>query len=83
MTYNWIFAILKIEMSKTSDSAVKRIGKRFVTKDTLNRKVCSVRPSTFKIKHDHRLKMTFLKGIRKRLLSTTKRIFFRLKNPEE
>ena len=69
-------------MLKTSLSAVKRIGKRFVIKDTLNRKVGYGRPRAFTIKDDHRLKMTVLKGIRKRLLSTaknknrTKKFFF-------
>ena len=53
-------------------SVVKKIGQRFVIKGTLNRKVCSVRSRSFTIKHDHRLKMTVLKSIRKCLLSTPK-----------
>ena len=46
MTYKWIFETLKIEILKTSTSSVKRIGEMFVIKDTLNRKVGSVRPSS-------------------------------------
>ena len=64
MTYKWILAILKTEMFKTSVSAVKRIGQRFVIKSTLNRKVGSSRPRAPTIKHEHRLKMTLLKGIK-------------------
>ena len=74
MTYKWIFAILKIEMLKTSLSAVKRIGKMFVIEGTFNRKIGyggSI-ASTSTIKHDNRLKITVFKGIRKHLLSTTK-----------
>ena len=72
MTYKLIFAILKIEILKTSLSAVKRIGQRFVIKGKLNRKIGSGRPRTSTIKHNHTLKMTVLKGIRKRLFSTAK-----------
>ena len=36
MTYEWIFANFNIEMLKTSTSAVKRIGQRFVIKETIN-----------------------------------------------
>ena len=64
MIYKWIFEILKIEKVKTLLSAVKKIGKRFVTKGTSNRKVGSghLRASTIKL--DHRLKMNILKGMR-------------------
>ena len=66
ITCKWIFAFLKIEMLKKYLSAVKRIGKRFVIKGILNRKIgSSGRPSGFTIKDYHRLKMTFLKFIRK------------------
>ena len=44
--------------------------------EILNRKVRSGRPRASIIKHNHRLKMTVLKGIRKRLLSTAKRNSF-------
>ena len=60
MTYRWIFAILKIEMLKTSLSAVKRIGQRYVIKGTLNWKVGSCHPIHSTTKHEHRLKMTVL-----------------------
>ena len=63
-------------MLTTSLSAMKRIGHRFVIKGTLNRKGGSGRPRASIIKHNHRLKMTVLKGIRKRLLSTAKRNSF-------
>ena len=70
MIYKWIFSILKIEMLKTSLSDMKRIGQRFVIKGILNRKIGSGRPRTSTIKHDHMLKMTVLKGRRKRLFNT-------------
>ena len=69
ITYKWNFEIEKV---KKPLSAVKRIGQRFVIKAILNRKVGSARPRGYTIKHDHRLKMTVLKGIRKRLLNTAK-----------
>ena len=72
MTYEWIFTILKIEMLKTSTSFVKTIRQSFVNKGTSTRKVGSDRHRDSTLKHDHRLKMTVLKGIRKRLLSTAK-----------
>ena len=53
-------------MLKTSLSGVKRIGQMLVINGTLNRKVGSGRHRTSTVK----LKMTVLKGIRKRLLST-------------
>ena len=60
-------------MLKTLFLVVKRIGQRFVIKDILDRKVGSDRPRSFPdFKHDHRLKMTVLKGIRKCLLSNQK-----------
>ena len=71
-------------MLKTSLSAVKSIGQRFVIQVTLNRKVGFGRPRVSTIKHNHRLIMTFLKVIRKRLLSrakiqnSKKKFFFRL-----
>ena len=68
--YKWIFVIWKIEILKTSVSAVKRIGQRFVIKDTLNRKVSSGHPIAFTIKDDHRPKMTVLNGIRKHFLNS-------------
>ena len=46
---------------KTSLSAVKRIGQRFETKSSVNRKVCSGRPRASTIKDDHRLKVSILK----------------------
>ena len=76
MTYKWIFAVLKVEMLKTSIPAVKRIGQRFFIKRTLNRKIGSGRPRVSTIKYNHMLKITVLKGIRKRLLSTAKRNSF-------
>ena len=72
----WIFAILKIKVLKTPFLVVKRIRKRFLIKDTLNMKVGSGHHRAPTIKHDHRLKMTVLNGIRKRLLSTAKRNSF-------
>ena len=58
MTYKWNSEIKKV---KTYLSTVKRIGQRFVIKDTVNRKVGSGRPRASTIKHHHRLKMTVLK----------------------
>ena len=72
MTYKWIFEILKIQMLERSFSAVKRIGQRFVIEGTLNRKVGYSHPRAHTKKHNHRLKITVLKGIRKGLLSTAK-----------
>ena len=72
MTYKWMFAILKIEMLKISLSAVKGIGRRSVIKGTLNGKVGPGRPRTSTTKHDHRLKMSILKGTKKRLSTTAK-----------
>jgi len=75
---------LKIKKVKTSLSAVKRIGQRFEIKGTVNRKARSGHPRASTIKHNHRLIMTFLKVIRKRLLSrakiqnSKKKFFFRL-----
>ena len=74
MTYKLAFAILEIEMLKTSVSAVKRIGQMFVF--TLNRKVGSGCPRASIINHNHGLKVTVFKGIRKKLLSTAKRCSF-------
>ena len=61
-----------MEKVETSLSAVKRIGKRFEIKGTLNRKVGSGQPRAFKIKYNYRFEMTVLKGIRKSLLSKAK-----------
>ena len=72
MTYKLIFEILEIEMLKTTLSAVKINGQRFVIKGTLIRKVGSGRPRASTLNHDHRLRMTVLKGIKTRLLSTPK-----------
>ena len=58
---------------------------KFVINGTLNRKIGSGRSRASTIKHDHRLKMNVLKGIRKCLLSTAniqnteKKFFSRLK----
>ena len=60
MPYKWNFEIKKVN---TFLSAVKRIGQKFVFKDTLNRKVRSGRPRVATIKEDHRLKITVLKEI--------------------
>ena len=57
--YKWIFVIWKIEILKTSVSAVKRIGQRFVIKDTMNRKVRCYLPRASTIKQDHILKIDF------------------------
>ena len=76
MSYKWIFAILKIKVLKTSLSAVKRIGKRFVIKGKLIMKVGSGYPRASTIKHDHMLTINVLEGIRKRLLGTAKRNSF-------
>ena len=54
-------------MLKTSLSAVKRIGQRFVIKGTLTTEVSSDRPRDNKAQPQ-----TVLKGIRKPLLSTAK-----------
>ena len=54
---------------------------RYVIKGTLNMKVYSGRPKGSTIKHDHRLKMTVFKGIRKCFLSTSS--IQNRKNPEE
>ena len=67
---------MKKKCKKTFFSAVKRIGQRFVIKGTLNWKVGSGRPRPSTVKHDHRLKINVLKGIRKPLSSTVKRNFF-------
>ena len=61
-----------MEMLKTSVSAVKKIGQRFVIKGILNRKFGSGRPRTSAIKYDYRLERTVLMCVRKQLLSTAK-----------
>ena len=59
MTYRWIFAIFEIKMFKTSLSAVKRIGQRFVIRHI--ELESSFRSPQSLHNKSHRLKMTVLK----------------------
>ena len=57
-----------LQISEKIDN--EKIGESFVIEGTLNGKISSGRPRASTMKHNHRLKITDLMGIRNFLLST-------------